>query len=142
MTGADVAQLNYDLVALGYAAAAARPAGWDYFSGDRGWGGEAADAAGDRQPVGDAGAGVAVFVPVALRVAAVTGSLGGPASGPVLTGDLDQQVVTIALDAAQQTEVKAGDKVTITLPDGPARPAWCPRWARSRPGRAARRRSR
>jgi multidrug efflux pump subunit AcrA (membrane-fusion protein) len=27
-------------------------------------------------------------------------------------------VVTISLDAAQQTEVKAGDKVTVTLPDG------------------------
>jgi multidrug efflux pump subunit AcrA (membrane-fusion protein) len=63
-----------------------------------------------------------VFEPAALRVATVTGSLGGSASGPVLTATSDQHVVTIALDAAEQSEVKAGDAVTITLPDGSSTP--------------------
>ena len=52
----------------------------------------------------------------------MTGSLGGPASGPVLTATSDRHVVTIALDAAQQSEVKAGDAVTVTLPDGSSTP--------------------
>jgi hypothetical protein len=63
-----------------------------------------------------------VFEPAATRVATVTGSLGGPASGPVLTATSDRQVVTIPLDASQQSEVKAGDRVTVTLPDGTTTP--------------------
>ena len=58
-----------------------------------------------------------VFEPKALRVSQVTGSLGGPASGPVLTATSDRHVVTIPLDASQQSVVKAGDTVSITLPD-------------------------
>ena len=63
-----------------------------------------------------------VFEPGALRVSQVTGSLGGPASGPVLTATSDRQVVTIPLDVSQQSEVKAGDAVTVTLPDGTTTP--------------------
>jgi hypothetical protein len=40
----------------------------------------------------------------------------------VLQASSTRRVVTIALDAAQQAEVKAGDRVTITLPDGQAAP--------------------
>ena len=63
-----------------------------------------------------------VFEPEALRVSQVTGSLGGPASGPVLTATSDRHVVTIPLDASDQSQVKAGDPVTITLPDGTTTP--------------------
>jgi hypothetical protein len=63
-----------------------------------------------------------VFEPEALRVAQVTGKLGGPVSGPVLTATSDREVVTIPLDVAQQSEVKAGDGVTVTLPDGTTTP--------------------
>jgi multidrug efflux pump subunit AcrA (membrane-fusion protein) len=66
--------------------------------------------------------GQVVFEPAALRVATVTGSLGGPASGPVLTATSDRHVVKIPLDASQQSEVKAGDTVSITLPDGTTTP--------------------
>jgi hypothetical protein len=48
----------------------------------------------------------------------VPGSLGGPASGPVVTATSTQHVVSIALDASEEGEVKVGDAVTITLPDG------------------------
>ena len=63
-----------------------------------------------------------MFEPRALRVSQVTGSLGGPAAGPVLTATSDRHVVTIALDTAQQSEVRAGDTVSITLPDGTTTP--------------------
>ena len=59
-----------------------------------------------------------VFEPGAIRVTQVTGSLGGPAAGPVLQATSDQQVVSIALDTAQETQVAAGDKVSVTLPGG------------------------
>jgi multidrug efflux pump subunit AcrA (membrane-fusion protein) len=40
----------------------------------------------------------------------------------VLTATSDRHVVTIPLDASQQSEVKAGDRVSITLPDGTTTP--------------------
>src|ERR1700722_14571639 len=64
------------------------------------------------------GRGWVVFEPGAIRVASVPGSLGGPAAGPVLAVTSDRHVVTIALSTAQQSEVRAGDAVTVTLPDG------------------------
>ena len=48
----------------------------------------------------------------------MTGSLGSLVAGPVLTATSSWHVVTIALSSSQQSEVKAGDAVSITLPDG------------------------
>jgi hypothetical protein len=124
ITGQDVAQLNRDLVHLGYAGRAEIVAlGWDYYS----W--QTADAVrrleahlGVAGPPGSLAYGQVVFEPEALRVSQVTGSLGGPASGPVLTATSDRHVVTIPLDASDQSEVKEGDPVSITLPDGTTTP--------------------
>ena len=63
-------------------------------------------------PPGSLPLGQVVFEPEAMRVSQVTGSLGGPASGPVLAATSDRHVVTIPLDVSQQSEVKAGDTVT------------------------------
>ena len=63
-----------------------------------------------------------MFEPEALRVSQVTGSLGGPADGPVLTATSDRHVVTIPLDVADQSQLKTGDTVTVTLPDGASTP--------------------
>jgi hypothetical protein len=123
-TGADVSQLNHDLVGLGYASRADVVAlGWDYYS----W--ETAQAVQELEGhLGVSGApgslslGQVVFEPEALRVAQVTGQLGGPANGPVLTATSDRHEVTIQLDASQQSQVQAGDKVTVTLPDGAVTP--------------------
>jgi len=51
--------------------------------------------------------------------------LGGTlqAGHPVLQGTSTTRVVTIALDPAQQSEVKVGDDVVITLPDSRLTPA-------------------
>jgi multidrug efflux pump subunit AcrA (membrane-fusion protein) len=73
-------------------------------------------------PSGLLSLGQVVFEPETLRVAQVTGILGGPASGPVLATTSDRHVVTIPLDASDQSEVKAGDTVTVTLPDGSTTP--------------------
>jgi multidrug efflux pump subunit AcrA (membrane-fusion protein) len=123
-TGADVKQLNHDLVALKYASSADISAlGWDYYSWATASGVRKLQAAlGISSPTGTLSLGAVVFQPEALRIASVQGSLGGQASGPVLTATSNRHQVTIALDASQQAEVKAGDAVSVTLPDGVATP--------------------
>ncbi len=124
VTGHDVAQLNRDLVALGAAERASIAAlGWDYFS----WATAAGVAKlqsrlGVAAPSGWLPLGSVVFEPQPLRVSQVTGSLGGPADGPVLAATSDQHVVTVPLDVSREGEVRAGDRVTVTLPDGTTTP--------------------
>ncbi len=124
ITGQDVTQLNHDLVDLGYADRADIVAlGWDYYSWETAYAVQQLEKhLGVSYPPGSLLLGQVVFEPAALRVATVTGSLGGAASGPVLAATSDRHVVTIPLDASQQSEVKAGDQVSVTLPDGTATP--------------------
>lgn len=123
MSGADVRQLNRDLVSLGYAKSADISAlGWDYFSWETAYALELLQAHLGLTQTGTLPQGQAVFLPSAIRVTAVTASLGAQAAGTVLQGSSTRRVVTINLDAAQQSEVKAGDKVTITLPTGQTTP--------------------
>jgi hypothetical protein len=123
-TGADVTQLNRDLVQLGDASSSDISAlGWDYYSWETKAGVEDLQSAlGISSPSGSLPLGSVVFEPTAIRVSNVTGSLGGPAAGPVLSATSDQHVVTIALSTAQESEVAAGDAVSITLPDGASTP--------------------
>jgi hypothetical protein len=120
LTGQDVSQLNHDLVRLGYADRADIVAlGWDYYSWETAYGVRQLEThLGVSWPPGSLSLGQVVFKPEALRVSQVTGSLGGSASGPVLQATTGRQVVMIPLAASQQSEVKVGDKVTVTLPDG------------------------
>ncbi len=120
LTGADVTQLNHDLVVLGYANGSdVSSLGWDYYSWETSYAVQQLEEhLGVSNPAGSLPLGSVVFEPVALRVSAVTGSLGGPASGVVLSATSDEHVVSIALSTAQESEVAAGDPVSITLPDG------------------------
>jgi hypothetical protein len=124
ITGQDVSQLNHDLVDLGYASTEDISAlGWDYYSWETAYAVQRLEQhLGAAFPPGSLSRGQVVFEPEALRVSQVTGSLGGPASGPVLAATSDRHVVMIPLDASQQSEVKAGDTVTVTLPDGTTTP--------------------
>ena len=124
ITGHDVSQLNRDLVTLGYAGRAdIVTLGWDYYSWETAYAVQKLEEhLGVSSPSKSLEYGQVVFEPEALRVSQVTGSLGGPASGPVLTATSDRHVVTIPLDAADQSQVKAGDPVSITLPDGTMTP--------------------
>ena len=124
VTGADVSQLNHDLVALRDAARSEiSAAGWDYFSWETAYGVQKLEEhLGVSSPPGSLPLGQLVFEPEAIRVSQVTGSLGGPAGGPVLAATSDRHQVSIPLDASQQSQVKAGDTVTVTLPDGKTTP--------------------
>jgi multidrug efflux pump subunit AcrA (membrane-fusion protein) len=124
LTGADVTQLNQDLVALGYADSSDISAlGWDYFSWETADGVQQMESAlGVSSPAGSLPLGSVVFEPEPIRVTDVLGSLGGPAVGPVLAATSDQHVVTIPLSTSQESEVAVGDAVTVTLPDGASTP--------------------
>jgi hypothetical protein len=120
MSGADVEQLNRDLVGLGYATSAELSPTSDDFSGATV---DALESLQDHLGVTETGTlalGQAVFLPVQrLRITNVAGTLGGGAGqgAPLLTGSSARRVVSIELDAAEQTDVAVGDRVTITLPD-------------------------
>lgn len=61
-----------------------------------------------------------VFAPTAVRIKSADGAVGdqtGPGQ-PVLTTTGTEQVVTFELDVAESAQVKAGTKVTVTLPSG------------------------
>jgi hypothetical protein len=122
--GADVSQLNHDLVALGDAERSEVAAtGWDYYSPETAYGVQRLqEHLGVSYPLGSLALGQVVFEPEAIRVTRVTGVLGGPVGGPVLQATSDLQVVAIQLDVTQESQVKAGDTVAVTLPDGTTTP--------------------
>jgi hypothetical protein len=124
LSGTDVSQLNHDLVNLGYAGQAdVAAAGWDYFSAATAFAVERLEKhLGVSGSAGSLSSGQVVFEPEAVRIVQVTGSLGGPAAGPVLQATSDQHVVMVPLDVSEESQVKAGDAVTVTLPDGTTTP--------------------
>jgi hypothetical protein len=122
VAGADVAQLNHDLVALGYVDAADVDSAWDEFNwATRSGVEELQDHLGVHE-TGRLALGEVVFLPTAARVTTLQATLGAPATGPVLTASSTVRTVSLALDADLQTKVKAGDRVTIVLPDGSTTP--------------------
>jgi hypothetical protein len=62
--------------------------------------------------------GDAVFLPEAVRIAKVTGLLGGSAQpgAPALNATSDTLHVQVNLDPSEQRQVKRGDRAQITLP--------------------------
>jgi peptidoglycan hydrolase-like protein with peptidoglycan-binding domain len=118
-SGPDVANLNADLIALGDATRATLDPTSDYF-------GSATQAAVEElqqnlgvTQTGTLTLGQVVFARGALRVTtvpAVTGTSAQP-GGVVLQATSTTRQVTVNLDAALQGDVRAGDQVTITLPD-------------------------
>src|SRR5215813_7239956 len=120
--GADVRQLNRALVALGCATGAQLDPASKYFTAETTYAVERLQARLGLPQTGALPLGQAVFLPSAIRVTTVPGALGAPAAGPVLAATSARHVVTIALDAAQQSQVQAGDTVAITLPDGRVTP--------------------
>lgn len=119
VTGPDVAELNADLVALGYATHAQLPAGSDEFSWQTKQAVEKLQQHLGVDQTGTLALGQAVFLPSAARVTSVSASVGGPAQagGTVLVATSTSRQVSIALDTAQQADVKVGDTVTIALPN-------------------------
>jgi len=126
VTGADVAELNADLVALGYATTAEIPARSDEFSWETRQAVERLQAHLGVEQTGALALGQAVFLPetAAVRVTTVSATAGVSAQPgqPVLTGTSTTRAVTIPLDASQQAQVEVGDKVIITLPNNQTTP--------------------
>ena len=122
VTGADVAQLNHDLVALGYVDAADVDSAWAEFNWATRTGVEQLQNHLGVDQTGKLDLGDVVFLPTAARVITLHASLGGPAAGPVLQASSTAHTVRVALSTDRQSEVKAGDRVTITLPDGSTTP--------------------
>jgi hypothetical protein len=124
MTGADVTELNADLVALGYVTSTERSPTSDEFTYWTKVGVEKLQRALGVTENGTLALGQVVFEPSAVRVTSVSATLGAPAQAgqPVLSATSTTRQVSIALDADQQFEVAVGDKVTITLPNNQTTP--------------------
>jgi multidrug efflux pump subunit AcrA (membrane-fusion protein) len=117
-----VAQLNHDLVALGYVDAADVNSAWKEFNWATKVGVERLQNHLGVDRTGELSLGDVVFLPGAARVTTLRGSLGGPANGPVLDVSSTARTVSVALDPDLRSKVKKGDRVTITLPDGTTTP--------------------
>lgn len=119
--GADVQQLNANLVALGHA---------DGLDGDE-FTSATANALEELQEVlgmeetGRLELGDAVFLPADdARISAVAATLGAPApqGATVLQATSTVRVVRVDLETSRQSDVHVGDPVTVTLPDGRTTP--------------------
>jgi hypothetical protein len=117
--GPDVAELNANLRALGYG----RGLAGDNFNSATRRGIVALQQAHGLAQTGVLTLGAVVFKPGAVRVTSVTPTVGQAVqAGPVLTVSSTRHEVTIKLDAAQQSQVKVGNPVAITLPDNSTTP--------------------
>jgi hypothetical protein len=126
VTGADVAELNDDLVALGYVTTADLGSGGSDFSSWTKVGVEALQKALGVTQNGTLSLGQVVFLPTAARITAlgadtIVGGQAQPGSA-VLSATSTTRVVTLALDATEQSQVAVGDRVSISLPDNQTTP--------------------
>jgi hypothetical protein len=115
--GPDVAQLDRNLIALGYGAGLTVS---DYFTGATAYAVERWQAARGLPVTGTVPLGQVAYAPGPLRVTGVTPVPGAPPQpgASVLTATSVTPVVVAQLPVSQEYLVKAGDDVTVTLPDG------------------------
>jgi hypothetical protein len=118
-SGPDVAELNADLVALGYATSSQLSPSSSLFGSATATALEKLQAARGVTQTGTLTLGQAVFEPAAVRVTTVSAQLGGgtQAGQTVMQATSTTRQVQVALDASQQADVAVGDRVTITLPN-------------------------
>ena len=118
-SGSDVAALNANLVQLGYATRTQLdPSSRDFGSATAAALKKLQAKLGEDQ-TGSLALGQAVFLPESVRIARVTGELGGSAQpgAQVAQATSDTLEVEVNLDPSQQRGVKKGDRAQITLPD-------------------------
>ena len=117
-SGADVTQLELNLLALGYATRSNLIANGQYTSADadavRRW-----QRALGMPQTGVVELGTAVFAANALRIASVAVTVGSPVGPgtPVLSTTGTSVYVRVALDTSYAAFVRSGDAVRVTLPD-------------------------
>ena len=117
--GPDVAQLDRNLIALGFASPAALTVS-DTFTLATAYAVQRWQAALGVPVTGTVPLGQVAFASGPLRVTSLTAGLGGAAQpgGTVLAATSPDPVVTAALPVAQEYLVKRRDPVSVTLPDG------------------------
>jgi hypothetical protein len=116
--GSDVAELNANLVDLGYATPAQLDPSSHTFSAETASALEKLQSKVGEDRTGSLHLGQAVFLPESVRISKVNGELGGSAKpgAQVMDATSDTLEVQVALDSSQQGEVKTGDRAQITLP--------------------------
>jgi hypothetical protein len=117
--GPDVAQLDRNLIALGYASPVTLTVS-STFTLATAYAVQRWQTALGVLVTGTVPLGQVVFAPGPLRVTSLTAGLGGAAQvgGTVVAATSPDPVVTAALPVAQEYLVKRGDQVSVTLPDG------------------------
>ena len=124
LSGDDVQQLNADLVALGFASKADLDSSSDEFSSATTTAVTKLQEHLGLDQTGFLGLGQSVFLPTAIRVTHVSATLGGSIGkgAQVLTGNSTTRQVAVDVETSQQSEVKVGDQVTISLPNNRTTP--------------------
>jgi len=119
--GPDVAQMDANLIALGYATAAGLPVS-NTFTGATTAAVEQWQAATGQAVTGVVAAGQVAYAPGPLRVTSVSAGLGTPVQPgvAVLTATSPRPVVDVPLPVSQEYLVHRGEPVTVTMPDGTA----------------------
>jgi peptidoglycan hydrolase-like protein with peptidoglycan-binding domain len=117
LPGPDVAQLDRNLIALGFGKYLTVS---DYYTAATAWAVQQWQQAAGLPVTGTVPLGQVVFAPEALRVTGVAPGLGSPPQpgAPVLTATSTAPVVTAQLPVTQEYLVRRGQQVTVTLPDG------------------------
>jgi peptidoglycan hydrolase-like protein with peptidoglycan-binding domain len=117
--GPDVAQLDANLIALGYATPATLTVS-DTFTAATSFAVQRWQAALGVTVTGVVPAGQVAYAPGPLRVASLDVTLGAAAQpgAAVLAGTSARPVVSAALPVSQEYLVRRGDQVSVTLPDG------------------------
>ena len=117
LPGPDVAQLDRNLVALGFGKYLTVS---DYYTAATSCAVELWQQAAGLPVTGTVPLGQVVFAPGALRVTGLAAVLGSPPQpgAQVLTATSTASVVTAQLPVTQEYLVRRGQQVTVTLPDG------------------------
>src|SRR5258708_28840266 len=116
--GEDVKELEQNLIALGFADSSNLTVSGHFDSYDVAAIKRLQKAIGVAQ-TGMISLGQVAFLPAAIRITSVTATLGSMAQpgAPMATATSTTRRVLVNLSANQQSKVKVGDKVTITLPN-------------------------
>jgi hypothetical protein len=130
--GPDVAQLNANLVHLGYATRAQLDPSSHRFSSETASALEKLQSKLGEDRTGSLDLGQAVFLPESVRIATVSGELGGSArpGARIAQATSDTLEVQVALDPSQRGAVKTGDRARITLPGNTSVTGWVDRLGR------------
>jgi putative peptidoglycan binding protein len=123
-TGPDVVELNAALVSLGYANRQQLDPSSNVFTAMTATAVKTLQAHTAARPTGVLALGQVVFLPTAARITGVQAAAGAAvqAGGEVLTATSTTRQVVVNLDASEQSQVKVGDQVSISLPDNRTTP--------------------